>query len=215
MLTLCHCCTSTPSTHPPLPPLPPPPPPTTTTTCTCTLIHHNRCCCHRLQEKPKHAPSSSSDDKPSLSIDSGSQLMKIGTAVDWGICKGIRKDGARCSKGINTSLGEYCDYHVQAVFKQKMNVRMDLNRTFMPSGVSRDKHPKGTGNPKVRRAQPTTVSADTLAKQSKSHLFMRVLQAKAEKDAQAVQKVAQAAQRAAEKANGERENTLLLLHLHP
>lgn len=136
--------------------------------------------------------------------------MKIGTAVDYGICKGIRKDGARCSMAINSSLGEYCEYHVQAVFKQKVASRMDLNRgSFTPSGP-REARPKGSGRSKVRKAQPTSVSAETLAKQSKNHVFMRALQAKAEQEERMALKVAEAARNRGEKANS-KSTTMLSL----
>ena len=31
--------------------------------------------------------------------------MKLGIATDYGICKGIRKDGAKCTMAINQKLG--------------------------------------------------------------------------------------------------------------
>jgi len=41
----------------------------------------------------------------SLSIDVPGQLMKLGVATDYGICKGTRKDGHKCTMAINQKLG--------------------------------------------------------------------------------------------------------------
>jgi minichromosome maintenance protein 10 len=37
----------------------------------------------------------------SLSVYSPSQILKIGTSVDYGVCKGKRKDGMPCTLAIN------------------------------------------------------------------------------------------------------------------
>ncbi|KAF5727818.1 hypothetical protein HS088_TW22G01515 [Tripterygium wilfordii] len=47
----------------------------------------------------------------SLSIYSPSQILKMGTSVDYGVCKGKRKDGMSCSLVINKRQGIYCKYH--------------------------------------------------------------------------------------------------------
>lgn len=111
----------------------------------------------------------------SLSLDQPTQLMKLGTSNDYGICKGIRKDGARCSMAINKSLGEYCDYHVMAGFKKHSSKRMDLNRApvFNPQKASKFSRDTTSVRPKVRRNQPTTVSDEFIAKQRTNSHFMR------------------------------------------
>ncbi|KAK2972735.1 hypothetical protein RJ640_029192, partial [Escallonia rubra] len=47
----------------------------------------------------------------SLSIYSAAQLLKMGTSVDYGVCKGKRKDGMACTLLINKRRGIYCKYH--------------------------------------------------------------------------------------------------------
>jgi hypothetical protein len=37
----------------------------------------------------------------SLSIFAGDQVVKLGTSVDYCICKGLRKDGMPCSTVVN------------------------------------------------------------------------------------------------------------------
>jgi hypothetical protein len=53
----------------------------------------------------------------SLSIDKSGQLFKLGTAADFGLCKGERKDGKPCSMAVNTHVCEYCKYHAAAALK--------------------------------------------------------------------------------------------------
>ncbi|KAK4746621.1 hypothetical protein SAY87_025658 [Trapa incisa] len=54
----------------------------------------------------------------SLSISSTSQLSKMGTSVDYGVCKGKKRDGTICSMSINKHRGIYCRYH-KSKFSEK------------------------------------------------------------------------------------------------
>ncbi|KAI4380385.1 hypothetical protein MLD38_006582 [Melastoma candidum] len=47
----------------------------------------------------------------SLSIFSPSQILKIGTAADYGTCKGEKIDGTACTLAVNRRSGMYCKYH--------------------------------------------------------------------------------------------------------
>ena len=70
---------------------------------------------------PKVSTSNSAHDGGgpgfSLSVDKGAQLFKLGTAADFGLCKGERKDGRPCSMPVNKSVCEYCKYHAAAALK--------------------------------------------------------------------------------------------------
>ncbi|KAJ6897416.1 hypothetical protein NC651_023319 [Populus alba x Populus x berolinensis] len=47
----------------------------------------------------------------SLSVFSANQILKMGTSIDYGVCKGKRKDGLPCTLVINKRQGMYCRYH--------------------------------------------------------------------------------------------------------
>ena len=53
----------------------------------------------------------------SLSIDKSGQLFKLGTAADFGLCKGERKDGKPCTMPVNRHVCDYCKYHAAAALK--------------------------------------------------------------------------------------------------
>ncbi|KAG7978220.1 hypothetical protein I3843_05G073700 [Carya illinoinensis] len=65
----------------------------------------------------------------SLSVYSPSQTLKIGTSVDYGVCKGKRKDGMPCTIVINKRNGIYCKYH-----KLKAPEKYFTNRTELKGG---------------------------------------------------------------------------------
>ncbi|KAF3796454.1 MCM10-like protein [Nymphaea thermarum] len=62
----------------------------------------------------------------SLSLFSASQIVKLGTSLDYGVCKGDRKDGTSCSMVINKRLGIYCKYHCSKQSKKYSTVRAEL-----------------------------------------------------------------------------------------
>ncbi|KAK4258486.1 hypothetical protein QN277_004929 [Acacia crassicarpa] len=62
----------------------------------------------------------------SLSAFSPSQILKIGTSVDYGVCKGKRKDGMPCTLVINKRQGIYCKYHKSGSTKQYSTMRTEL-----------------------------------------------------------------------------------------
>ncbi|KAB1207540.1 hypothetical protein CJ030_MR7G007539 [Morella rubra] len=80
----------------------------------------------------------------SLSVYSPSQILKIGTSVDYGVCKGKRKDGMPCTLVINKRRGMYCKYHKSKASEKYFTMRTELKggnlRTafrdsFKPEGI--------------------------------------------------------------------------------
>ncbi|KAL2537777.1 minichromosome maintenance 10 [Forsythia ovata] len=65
----------------------------------------------------------------SLSVYSAVHILKMGTSVDYGVCKGKRKDGMACTLVINKRQGIYCSYH-----KQKTSEQYSVKRTEFKGG---------------------------------------------------------------------------------
>lgn len=65
----------------------------------------------------------------SLSVYSAMHILKMGTSVDYGICKGKRKDGMACTLVINKRQGIYCSYH-----KLKKSEQYSVTRTELKGG---------------------------------------------------------------------------------
>ncbi|XP_031265724.1 protein MCM10 homolog isoform X1 [Pistacia vera] len=65
----------------------------------------------------------------SLTVTSPSQILKMGTSVDYGVCKGKRKDGMACTVVINKRKGIYCKYH-----KVKTSDKFSTMRTELKGG---------------------------------------------------------------------------------
>ena len=76
------------------------------------------------------AAGSSAPKDPALTLDRPSQLLVLGTSLDYGTCKAIRKDGAPCSMVVNTRKGEYCTHHVAAAYKKAHSKRTDINSKY-------------------------------------------------------------------------------------
>ncbi|CAM8937833.1 unnamed protein product [Rhodiola kirilowii] len=64
-----------------------------------------------------------------LSIFSASQMLKMGTSADFGVCKGKKKDGNPCTIVINKSHGLYCGYH-----NSKASQKYTVTRTELKGG---------------------------------------------------------------------------------
>ncbi|ESW09341.1 hypothetical protein PHAVU_009G119500 [Phaseolus vulgaris] len=62
----------------------------------------------------------------SLSIYSARQIMKMGTSVDYGVCKGKRTDGMACTLVINKRHGTYCKYHKSKASENYSTMRSEL-----------------------------------------------------------------------------------------
>ncbi|KAJ6896923.1 hypothetical protein NC651_022959 [Populus alba x Populus x berolinensis] len=62
----------------------------------------------------------------SLSVFSANQILKMGTSIDYGVCKGKRKDGLPCTLVINKRQGMYCRYHNSKASERFSTVRTEL-----------------------------------------------------------------------------------------
>ncbi|KAI4297764.1 hypothetical protein L6164_037632 [Bauhinia variegata] len=62
----------------------------------------------------------------SLSVYSPGQMLKIGTSVDYGVCKGKRKDGMACTLVIDKRRGIYCKYHKAKAPEKYSTMRTEL-----------------------------------------------------------------------------------------
>eukprot|EP00123_Amoebidium_parasiticum_P017145 comp23728_c0_seq1/m.40907 comp23728_c0_seq1/g.40907 ORF comp23728_c0_seq1/g.40907 comp23728_c0_seq1/m.40907 type:complete len:839 (-) comp23728_c0_seq1:238-2754(-) len=69
------------------------------------------------------------------------QLMKLGTAAHYGVCKSVRKDGKVCNSPINLSQGKACSYHVV-----KELGKAQMKRHVINAGASRGVTIKGQAN---------------------------------------------------------------------
>ncbi|GAB4853177.1 hypothetical protein Ancab_017364 [Ancistrocladus abbreviatus] len=62
----------------------------------------------------------------SLSVYNAGQMLKIGISVDYGVCKGRRKDGMACTMVINRRRGIYCRYHSSKASEKYSVMRTEL-----------------------------------------------------------------------------------------
>ncbi|KAI5082901.1 hypothetical protein GOP47_0002644 [Adiantum capillus-veneris] len=79
------------------------------------------------------------DDKRkelSLNISASDQLLKLGTSVDFSVCKGKRKDGAPCTAVVNRQHGDYCQYHSGAMRQKYRSQRAELKGGNLSTGLS-------------------------------------------------------------------------------
>ncbi|OWZ09633.1 hypothetical protein PHMEG_00017637 [Phytophthora megakarya] len=57
------------------------------------------------------------------------EIVKLGKAVDFGICKGTTSGEARCRLAVNTAKTQYCLHHIAANFMQAGRGRQQLNNS--------------------------------------------------------------------------------------
>ncbi|KAL5788851.1 hypothetical protein ACOSP7_005800 [Xanthoceras sorbifolium] len=62
----------------------------------------------------------------SLSVSYASRILKLGTSVDYGVCKGKRNDGVPCTAVINKRKGVYCSFHQSKASKRFSTTRTEL-----------------------------------------------------------------------------------------
>lgn len=62
-----------------------------------------------------------------FTINHHQKLMIMGTSADLGTCKQRKKNGSPCTNVINRMQGDYCTYHVNAVYKKTCTKRTELN----------------------------------------------------------------------------------------
>eukprot|EP00752_Nemacystus_decipiens_P001893 g1823.t1 len=69
-----------------------------------------------------------------FSVDSPWQINRVGMAMDYGLCKGKRKDGGPCTMPVNKAEGGgYCEFHVVAAFNRAQ--RKDPLRNSLRGGT--------------------------------------------------------------------------------
>ena len=94
------------------------------------------------------------DDKErkgvSLAVDDSSQVVVVGTAADFGCCKGTRKDGAQCTMFVNKAKSEFCDYHVGAAFQRSKTARPELSTSSLPVRPGARRAPASGGSGGIR-----------------------------------------------------------------
>ncbi|CAH9100908.1 unnamed protein product [Cuscuta europaea] len=93
----------------------------------------------------------------SLSLFSVSNILKIGTSADYGICKGKRKDGLACTLFINKRNGAYCSYHRQKTSEKYTVTRNELKGGNLRTAFRRDLKSEGIYmvNPSADITNPT------------------------------------------------------------
>ncbi|CAI2349108.1 unnamed protein product [Caenorhabditis sp. 36 PRJEB53466] len=63
-----------------------------------------------------------------LKVSKSSQIIEIGESAHFGTCKGIRQqDGQKCSNFVNTSLSEFCVFHVMSAARKLSAKRGTFN----------------------------------------------------------------------------------------
>ncbi|XP_059894612.1 protein MCM10 homolog isoform X2 [Gadus macrocephalus] len=69
-------------------------------------------------------------DGISLSVDNPQKVLLMGTAQDYGTCKGMKKNGDPCSKIVNMYDCQFCQYHVTAAYKKMSSKRAELQSSY-------------------------------------------------------------------------------------
>ena len=57
----------------------------------------------------------------SVSVETTAQVLRIGRAVDYGVCKATKNDGTPCTKAVNVAECLYCEFHVPKAIKALAN----------------------------------------------------------------------------------------------
>ncbi|CAI6008275.1 unnamed protein product [Closterium sp. NIES-65] len=64
---------------------------------------------------------------PSLRVFRANQILPVGTARDFGICKGVMESNEPCTAVINKTFAEYCDRHIAAAYQKMKPTRLELD----------------------------------------------------------------------------------------
>uniref|UniRef100_A0A803LGE1 Zinc finger Mcm10/DnaG-type domain-containing protein n=2 Tax=Chenopodium quinoa TaxID=63459 RepID=A0A803LGE1_CHEQI len=78
-----------------------------------------------------------------LSVFNTNQILKIGTSIDYGVCKGRRKDGVRCSIVVNKRLGIYCSFHRVKTSEKYTVQRGELKGGNLRTAFRNPRQPEG------------------------------------------------------------------------
>ncbi|KAL6210119.1 hypothetical protein ACLB2K_021057 [Fragaria x ananassa] len=79
----------------------------------------------------------------SLSVFSANHIVKIGTSVDYGVCRGKRKDGMACTLVINKRHGIYCKFHRSKESQKYSTMRTELKGGNLRTGFRNPYQPEG------------------------------------------------------------------------
>ncbi|XP_028765746.1 protein MCM10 homolog isoform X2 [Neltuma alba] len=95
----------------------------------------------------------------SLSVYSPSQILKIGTSIDYGVCKGKRNDGMPCTLVVNIRQGIYCKYHKSKSSKEYSTMRTELKGGNLKTAFRPRDYLKSEGiylvDPVIGKTNPT------------------------------------------------------------
>ncbi|KAG1704600.1 hypothetical protein DVH05_005528 [Phytophthora capsici] len=85
-------------------------------------------------------------NKFAFKVTQSTEVVKLGKAVDFGICKGTTSGEARCRLAVNRAKSQYCLHHIAANFMQAGKGRQQLNnstgslRKALFSGLTKPKN---------------------------------------------------------------------------
>ncbi|XP_050366041.1 uncharacterized protein LOC126784609 [Argentina anserina] len=79
----------------------------------------------------------------SLSVFSANHIVKIGNSVDYGVCRGKRKDGMACTLVINKRKGVYCKFHRSKESQKYSTLRTELKGGNLRTGFRNPYQPEG------------------------------------------------------------------------
>lgn len=69
------------------------------------------------------------NDDVTLSINSGDQVMLWGRSKDYGICKGVKKNGDKCDMFVNVKDCDVCTYHIKTEYIKHCGKRANLSNS--------------------------------------------------------------------------------------
>ncbi|KAK2665577.1 hypothetical protein Ddye_004151 [Dipteronia dyeriana] len=79
----------------------------------------------------------------SLSVSSASRILKLGTSVDYGVCKGKGSGGVPCTAAINKRKGVYCSFHKSKAAKKFSSTRTELKGGNLKTAFRHPYKPEG------------------------------------------------------------------------
>jgi len=121
-----------------------------------------------------------------VSVETPAQLLKIGTAADFAVCKATKRDGNPCTKAVNVSECRFCEFHVpmavrdvanaSRVMTGKRNAAGEFKAGLQKYGANlnptkaRESHMDRPGMGVASGAPPPSARAQKLLKQSNVHV---------------------------------------------
>ncbi|KAI6233963.1 Protein MCM10-like protein [Aphelenchoides fujianensis] len=85
-----------------------------------------------------------------LKINKSLQVLSLGSCPDFATCKGVKKNGERCTNYVNAALSPFCSYHIQNEAKKLRAGRGAF------SAIANER-PKCAAFPSPPKAQPSGV----------------------------------------------------------